>query len=252
MISVEHLTRRFGSITAVDDLTLNVQEELFAFLGPNGAGKTTTIKMMTGLLKPSSGSIQINGIDLLQNPIAAKRSFGLVMEQPFLYEKLTAREFVQFTGRVYRISEKDLQRRMAQLFELFEISQRADDLIENFSHGMKQKVALTGAMLHEPPVLFLDEPLVGLDPRAARSLKDLLRALVSKGTTIFMSTHILEVAERLCDRVGIIHQGRLIALGDLNVLRSTTHDENGTLEDIFLQLTDTSKEESIQNCIRNL
>ncbi len=237
MLQVEQLHKAFGDRIAVDELSLQIEHELFVFLGPNGAGKTTTIKMMTGLLHPDRGRVLIDGIDLAADPIGAKRLFGLVQESPVLYEKLSAREFVHFMARLYQVPEEDAVRRTGQLFEIFEISDRADELVEEFSHGMKQKVALAGALVHEPRVLFLDEPTVGLDPKAARNLKDLLRGMVERGTTVFMSTHILEVAERMCDRAGIIHQGRLIALGTMDELRKNSAAEKASLEEIFLQLT---------------
>lgn len=237
MLHVEHLRKSFGDRIAVQDLSLQIENELFIFLGPNGAGKTTSIKLMTGLLQPDQGFVRIDGIDLAKNPLAAKHRFGLVQEEPVLYEKLTPREFVRFMARLYQVPDADAMRRTEQLFELFEIADRADELIEEFSHGMKQKVALSGALVHEPQVLFLDEPTVGLDPKAARNLKDLLRGLVDRGTTVFMSTHILEVAERMCDRVGIIHQGELIAIGSMTELREKTAAAQASLEDIFLQLT---------------
>jgi ABC-2 type transport system ATP-binding protein len=237
MLEVNQLHKSFGERVAVDDLSLRIENELFVFLGPNGAGKTTSIKMMTGLLHPDRGSVHIDGIDLATDPIAAKRLFGLVQESPVLYDKLTAREFVQFMARLYRVPASDAARRAHRLFEIFEIGDRADELIEEFSHGMKQKVALAGALIHEPRVLFLDEPTVGLDPKAARNLKDLLRGMVDHGATVFMSTHILEVAERMCDRAGIIHEGRLIALGTMDELRKNSASGQATLEEIFLQLT---------------
>jgi ABC-2 type transport system ATP-binding protein len=245
MISVSHLFKTYGSFKAVDDLSLEVEHELFVFLGPNGAGKTTTIKMMTGQITPSSGSIFIQGIDLHQEPLLCKKSFGLVPEQPYLYEKLTVLEFMYFIATVYKIPKNHAHRRMAQLFDIFEINDRDKDLIENLSHGMKQKVALIGAIVHDPAVLFLDEPTTGLDPKAARNLKEILRGLVNKGSTIFMSTHILEVAERMCDRVGIIHKGRLIALGTMEDLRKKTTSQAETLEEIFLELTDSSSEDKV-------
>ncbi|HNY91550.1 MAG: ABC-type transporter ATP-binding protein EcsA [bacterium ADurb.Bin431] len=237
MLQVEQLHKAFGDRIAVEELSLQIENELFVFLGPNGAGKTTTIKMMTGLLHPDRGRVLIDGIDLATDPIGAKRLFGLVQESPVLYEKLSAREFVHFMARLYQVPDEDAARRAGQLFDIFEISDRADELIEEFSHGMKQKVALAGALVHEPRVLFLDEPTVGLDPKAARNLKDLLRGMVERGTTVFMSTHILEVAERMCDRAGIIHQGRLIALGTMDELRKNSATEKASLEEIFLQLT---------------
>ena len=237
MIETIHLSKAYGSVLAVDDLNLNIGNELFVFLGPNGAGKTTTIKMMTGLLQPGGGSVKINGYDLQTQPVEAKRITGLVPEVPFLYEKLTAREFVQFMADMYRVDRKDCQRRMDNLFELFDINASADELIQTFSHGMKQKVALSGALIHDPQVLLLDEPTVGLDPKSARNLKDVLRGLVKRGVTVFMSTHILEIAERMCDRVGIINKGRLIALGTMDELRQQSKDKDKSLEDIFLDLT---------------
>ncbi|HOY43461.1 MAG TPA: ABC transporter ATP-binding protein [bacterium] len=237
MLQVVQLHKAFGDRIAVEELSLQIENELFVFLGPNGAGKTTTIKMMTGLLHPDRGRVLIDGIDLATDPIGAKRLFGLVQESPVLYEKLSAREFVHFMARLYQVPDEDAARRAGQLFDIFEISDRADELIEEFSHGMKQKVALAGALVHEPRVLFLDEPTVGLDPKAARNLKDLLRGMVERGTTVFMSTHILEVAERMCDRAGIIHQGRLIALGTMDELRKNSATEKASLEEIFLQLT---------------
>ncbi len=245
MLQAEQLSKSFGNRVAVANLSLHIENELFIFLGPNGAGKTTSIKLMTGLLQPDQGRVCIDGIDLAKNPLAFKHQFGLVQEEPVLYEKLTPREFVRFMARLYQVPDQDAARRTEQLFELFEIADRADELIEEFSHGMKQKVALSGALVHEPRVLFLDEPTVGLDPKAARNLKDLLRGLVDRGTTIFMSTHILEVAERMCDRVGIIHQGELIALGTMAELREKTAADQASLEDIFLQLTGSNSEQDV-------
>ncbi len=237
MINVHKLTKRYGDLTAVDSLELHVDNELFVFLGPNGAGKTTTIKMMTGLVKPTSGTVSLGGIDLQSQPLRAKHMFGLVPDTPVLYDKLTAREFITFMGQLYGVSREALQKRLHQLIELFDLEDRLDDLIQSFSHGMRQKCALAGALVHDPKVLFLDEPTSGLDPKSARNLKDLLRGLVKQGTTVFMSTHILEIAETMCDRVGIINKGQLIALGTIDELRGQSHAEESSLEDIFLQLT---------------
>jgi len=245
MIETFNLSKTYGSVIAVDDLNLKVDSELFVFLGPNGAGKTTTIKMMAGLLQPSSGAVKINGYDIQTQPVEAKRIMGLVPEMPFLYEKLTAREFVQFMADVYRVDRTDCQRRMDNLFELFDISSSADALIQTLSHGMKQKVALSGALIHDPQVLLLDEPTVGLDPKSARNLKDVLRGLVKKGVTVFMSTHILEIAERMCDRVGIINKGKLIALGTMDELQQLSKQKEKTLEDIFLDLTGGTEYEEV-------
>ncbi len=237
MIEITNLTKKYENFVAVDHLNLNIKNELFVFLGPNGAGKTTTIRMMTGLLRPTEGSVSLGGHGIQDQPIAAKKKFGLVPDVPYLYEKLTAREFVQFMGNLYEVEGSDIAKRMNRIFELFELNDRADDLIQSFSHGMKQKCALTGALIHDPDILFLDEPTVGLDPKSARNLKDLLRGLVIKGKTVFMSTHILEIAESMCDRVGIINNGKLIAHGTIDELRKFSDQEDKSLEDIFLKLT---------------
>ncbi len=239
MISVKNLSKRYGSIIAVNNLNLDIRNELFVFLGPNGAGKTTSIKMMTGLLVPSSGSVLINGFDLLKDPIKAKSSLGIVPEQVFLYDKLKGREFVEFIATIYRVPPPIAHKRLAQLYEIFEMEDRIDDFIEDYSHGMKQKIALIASLVHDPAVLFLDEPTVGLDPKAVRNLRDLLRGLIKKGKTVFMSTHILEIAENMCDRIGIIHKGELAALGTPDELKQTFHSGAGSLEDIFLKLTDS-------------
>ncbi|MBN2414093.1 ABC transporter ATP-binding protein [candidate division KSB1 bacterium] len=239
MISVKNLSKRYGSITAVNNLNLDIRNELFVFLGPNGAGKTTSIKMMTGLLVPSSGSVFINGFDLLKDPINAKSSLGIVPEQVFLYDKLKGREFVEFIATIYRVPPQIARKRLAQLYEIFELEERIDDFIEDYSHGMKQKIALIAALAHDPSVLFLDEPTVGLDPKAVRNLRDLLRGLIKKGKTVFMSTHILEIAGNMCDRIGIIHKGELVALGTPDELKQTSKSGAASLEDIFLNLTDS-------------
>lgn len=239
MIKTENLTKYYGENLAVDNLTLNIDNELFIFLGPNGAGKTTTIKMMTGLLSPDRGVVQINGVDLIKEPLAAKRHFGYVSEQPNLYEKLTPAEFIGFIIQIYKVPAQLGKNRMEQLFEIFEISERANDLIEDISNGMKKKVSLVAALVHQPKVLFLDEPTVSLDPKAARNLKDILKGLLKKNVTIFMTTHILEVAETMCDRIGIINKGKLVALGTMDQLRRL-YGQKISLEDIFLQITGES------------
>ncbi len=237
MIEAIHLTKHYDGLVAVDDLNLHVHKELFVFLGPNGAGKTTTIKMMTGLLRPNSGTVRIEGYDLLEQPIEAKKMFGLVPDTPVLYEKLTLKEFLQFISQIYEVEPATFRRRFANLIELFELEDKIDELIQNFSHGMKQKAILAAALIHDPKVLFLDEPTVGLDPKSARKLKDLLRGLIEKGVTIFMSTHILEIAETMCDRVGIIDKGKLIACGTMQELRLHSKQRDSSLESIFLELT---------------
>lgn len=241
MIEAIHLTKKYDALTAVDDLNLQIGNELFVFLGPNGAGKTTTIKMMTGLLRPTSGTVRIEGLDLLGQPIEAKKCFGLVPDTPVLYDKLSLREFLQFIANLYEVDRPTFQRRLANLIELFDLKSRVDDLIQDFSHGMRQKAALAAALIHDPKVLFLDEPTVGLDPKSARNLKDLLRGLVKKGTTVFMSTHILEIAETMCDRVAIIDKGKIIACGTMEELRTQSRRKDKSLEEIFLELTGGSE-----------
>ncbi|MDI3340966.1 MAG: ABC transporter ATP-binding protein [Sphaerobacter sp.] len=232
------LTKRYGSVTAVDQLDLTIAPgELFCFLGPNGSGKTTTIKMLTGLLEPTAGTAAVAGFDVWREPLAAKARFAYVPDEPSLFPKLTGREFLRFIGSVFRMPEALFERRARDLLALFELADRVDELIETYSHGMRQKLAICAALVHEPPVVFLDEPTVGLDPRSARTLKVLLRRVCDAGATVFLTTHILEIAEQMCDRVGIIQQGKLIALGTLDELRQRGGHAGASLEDIFLQLT---------------
>lgn len=245
MIVADHLTKTYDNLIAVDDLNLTVSKELFVFLGPNGAGKTTTIKMMTGLIRPSSGSVTIQGYDVFEQPIEAKRLFGLVPDTPVLYEKLTLKEFIQFIANMYEVDRAVFKRRFTNLIELFDLEKRLDDLIQNFSHGMKQKAILAAALIHDPSVLFLDEPTVGLDPKSARNLKDILRGLVDKGATVFMSTHILEIAEAMCDRVAIIDKGKIIACGTMEEMRRHSKQKDKSLEEIFLEITGGSEYDEV-------
>jgi ABC-2 type transport system ATP-binding protein len=237
MIELERLTKRYGSFTAVDDLSLTIARgEIFGFLGPNGAGKTTTIRMMMGLLLPTSGRIRLGGFDIAEDPISAKRLAGFVPDRPFLYEKLTAVELLRFCGDLYEVEPNAREKRITKLLELFDLVEWGGELVESFSHGMKQRLAFSAALLHEPRLLVIDEPMVGMDPRGARMLRSLLRSLALEGTTLFLSTHSLEVAEALCDRIGIIQAGRLVAVGTLDELRARAGDARG-LEDVFLKLT---------------
>ena len=237
MIELENLGKRYGDFTAVDDLSLAVSPgEIFGFLGPNGAGKTTTIRMMMGLLRPTTGRIRLCGFDLADSPIEAKRVSGFVPDRPFLYEKLTGIELLRFCGDLYEVDPKTRERRIVELLELFSLTDWGGELVEGFSHGMKQRLAFAAALLHDPKVLVVDEPMVGMDPRGARLLRSLLRSLAEKGTTLFLSTHSLEVAEALCDRIGIIQSARLVAVGTLEELRARAGDARG-LEEIFLKLT---------------
>jgi ABC-2 type transport system ATP-binding protein len=239
MIQLENLTRHYGSLAAVQDLNMTVQEgELFGFLGPNGAGKTTTIRMIIGLLRPTRGTVSVAGHDVKQEPLAVKRAVGYLAQTPLLYDKLTGREFLRFMGGLYGLGDEKIDARTEHLLALMDLSDKADQLIESYSGGMRHKIGLCGALLHEPPVLVLDEPLTGLDPYSARRIKDLLQELCRQGSTVFLSTHVLEVAERVCDRVGILDKGRLIAVGTMAALRTQAQSSaETTLEDLFLQLT---------------
>ncbi|MDZ7725137.1 MAG: ABC transporter ATP-binding protein [candidate division KSB1 bacterium] len=236
MIKLENVSKTFENVRAVVSLNLWINRELFVFLGPNGAGKTTTIKMMTGLLRPDAGRIEINGIDIVREPLRAKQQFGFVPENPVLYEKLTPHEFLEFIIKAYGVPMDRGLERMNRLLDIFELTDFRDELIENLSGGMKKKVSLIAALVHQPKVLFLDEPTVSLDPKATRNLKDILNGLIQKGTTIFMSTHILEIAEAMCDRIGIINQGELVALGGPDHIRQQSGSPE-TLESVFLELT---------------
>jgi len=238
MIELTRVSKDFGPKRAVNDLTLEVRRgEVFAFLGPNGAGKTTTIKMIVGLLKPTSGSISVCGYDMAREPIPAKRLLSYVPDQPYLYEKLTGREFLRFTADIYGIDEKVASGRIEAMTGKFDLTEFLDQLAENYSHGMKQRVVMAAALLHDPEVVVIDEPMVGLDPRSARILKTTLREKVSDGATVFMSTHTLSVAEEIADRVGIIHRGELVALGTIDELRERAQ-VHGRLEDAFLAITE--------------
>ena len=239
MIQTVNLTRYYGSLAAVQDLNLTVEQgELFGFLGPNGAGKTTTIRMIVGLLRPTSGTVSVAGHDVQQESLAVKRSVGYLAQTPVLYDRLTGREFLRFVGGLYGLSDADIDSRAEALLTLLELTGKADQVIESYSGGMRHKIGLCGALLHEPPVLVLDEPLAGLDPYSARRVKDLLRDLCRQGGTVFLSTHVLEIAERVCDRVGILDQGRLVAVGTMEALRAQAQSAaETTLEDLFLQLT---------------
>ncbi len=240
LIAIEtfNLTKKFGILTAVDNLNLKVKRgEIFGFLGPNGAGKTTTIKLMTGLLKPTLGTVKIMSKDIQEHPIEAKEDIGLIPEEPQIYDKLTCKEFLRFIGNLFGIDRMKIEKKIEELLKLFDLTDRGEELIQGYSHGMKQKVAIAGALIHSPKVLFFDEPTVGLDPKSARIIKDILKIRAKSGDCIFMSTHILEIAERICDRVGIIQDGKLVAVGNMEELRKLSKEDKGNLEEIFLQLT---------------
>ncbi|HYA86049.1 MAG TPA: ABC transporter ATP-binding protein [Nitrospirota bacterium] len=236
MIKLINLTKKYGKLTAVNNINLNVaQGEIFGFLGPNGAGKTTTIRMMAGLLQPTSGTALIGGFDIQTEPLKAKFITGFIPDRPFLYEKLTAMEFMYFIAQLYEMQDSD--KRISGLLNLFGLSDWQDELIENFSHGMKQRLVMASALLHDPKVLVVDEPMVGLDPRGARLVKDIFKELASKGVTVFMSTHTLEIVEQMCTRVAIINNGDIIAEGSVEDLGRIARMEKSHLEPIFLRLT---------------
>jgi ABC-2 type transport system ATP-binding protein len=232
-------TYRGSDRYAVHNLDLHVRHgEIFGFLGPNGAGKTTTIKMIVGLLRADEGTVTVNGFDISKQPIEAKRSIGFVPDNPDLYPKLTGLEYLNLIGDAFQVDQRTRAQRIKYYLEMFEMSHALGDLIESYSHGMQQKLALTGALLHEPELFILDEPMVGLDPKSAHFFRELMRAHVEKGNTVFFSTHVLEVAEKVCDRVGIIQNGKLIACGTMDELRKDLNRGDSTLEKLFLELTE--------------
>jgi ABC-2 type transport system ATP-binding protein len=238
MIELDHVTKTYGNKVAVNDLHLTIDRgELFAFLGPNGAGKTTTIKMMCGLLFPTSGRVRIAGLDLQEHGQEARQVISYVPDQPFLYEKLTGREVLQFVAEMYGMAKERARKRIDLMIDVFNLNQFVDDLTQNYSHGMRQRTVFASALLHEPQVLIVDEPTVGLDPRSVRLLKDLLRQEAERGTTVFLSTHTLDIAQELADRIGVVNSGRLIGCGTLESLRQQA-DLDGSLEDVFLKLTE--------------
>lgn len=236
MIKLTELTKAYGSLVAVNHLNLDVRPgEIFGFLGPNGAGKTTTIKMIAGLLQPTSGTIQVGGYDIRTEPLRAKAVTGFIPDRPYLYEKLTATEFMLFIARLYGVDEA--QRKTDELLRRFGLDDWSGELVENFSHGMKQRLVMASALLHDPRVLVVDEPMVGLDPRGARLVKDIFKNLAAKGATIFLSTHTLEIVEQMCDRVAIINKGTIIAEGSVDDLARAARMPHSHLEPVFLRLT---------------
>lgn len=248
-LNVSNLVKSFDDFRAVDNLSLNIRQgEFYALLGPNGAGKTTTLRMVAGLLQPDAGSIAVLGTDARADPIAAKRIMAWVPDEPMIYDKLTPIEYLEFIAGLWSMDPNVAQLRAVALLEQFGLSKHAGDRCQGFSKGMRQKVALTGALLHQPQVIILDEPLTGLDAGSARQVKSVLRELVATGVTIIMTTHILEVAERMADRIGVIGNGRLLAEGALDELRAGEGRRDQTLEEIFLQIVgvDESASEALQ------
>ena len=250
MIRIDNVVKRYGRFTAVDSVSLDVPNgEIHGFLGPNGAGKTTTIRMIAGLLKPTSGAISINGHDLQREPEAAKASLGFVPDRPFIYEKLTAGEFLRFHAGLYGIEANGTRERIRELLELFELQHWEGELVEAFSHGMKQRLVMCAAFLHRPRAVVIDEPMVGLDPRGAKLIKQVFRRMSQKRVAILMSTHTLEVAEEMCDRISIIHGGKIIACGTVAELRQLAGSQDEQLTGVFLRLTGGSGLQEIDEAI---
>ncbi len=238
MIELQNVTKTFGTFTAVDDLTLTIPPgELFGFLGPNGAGKTTTIKMIAGLFTPTSGTIRVNGFDTSAQPIDAKHSLAYIPDQPFLYEKLTGREFLYFVGGLFGIAKEDLHRKIKEVIEHFEIGQWIDKKAEDYSQGMRQRISIAAAVLHEPKTIIIDEPMVGLDPRSAKIVRETLMSQAHAGISILMSTHSLPMAEEICDRIGIIHKGKLVYCDVKEGVQAFEESLGGKLENVFLEIT---------------
>ncbi|MDH4132391.1 MAG: ABC transporter ATP-binding protein [Gemmatimonadota bacterium] len=238
MIRLTDLTKRYGKFTAVDSINLEIRRgELFGFLGPNGAGKTTTMRMIAGILQPTSGRIEIAGDDMAREPVRAKSRLGFIPDRPYVYDKLTGAEFLRFVAALFGQEGAAVEHRMDELLDLFELSTWKDELVESYSHGMRQKLIISSALLHRPEVIVVDEPMVGLDPKGQKFLKELFRAFVERGGTVLMSTHTLDMVEEMCDRIGIINGGRILTAGTMAEVRAqTAHGDTG-LEDLFLKLT---------------
>jgi ABC-2 type transport system ATP-binding protein len=238
MIELKNLTKKYGNFTAVDNLNLSVPRgEVFGFIGPNGAGKTTTIRMMGGIISPSAGSIRICDIDMEKDPEKAKGKIGFIPDRPYIYERLTGFEFLRFIGDLYKVDSDAFFEKAKAKLEMFSLLDWADELIESYSHGMKQRLIMAAALLHDPELVIVDEPLVGLDPLGIKMVKTLFKQLGAEGLSVFMSTHTLKVAEDVCDRLGIINNGKLVAIGTLKELRDQAKVTNGDFEEVFIRLT---------------
>lgn len=247
MIQLERLTKRYGSFTAVDRIDLEVPRGcLYGLLGPNGAGKTSTLLMIAGILQPDGGRVLIEGFDVVEEPYRAKQRLGFIPDRPFVYEKLTGVELLRFVAGLYGQQGEEVEERIRELLGLWDLERWADELVEAYSHGMRQKLIISAALVHRPSVLVIDEPMVGLDPRAARLLKDLLRAFANNGGTVLVSTHTLEFAEVLCDRMAVIQTGRIVAEGTMDELRAQAESEGSGLEEIFLRLTGGASERELR------
>ncbi|MFA7228269.1 MAG: ABC transporter ATP-binding protein [Melioribacteraceae bacterium] len=238
MLKLINLEKSFGNFTAVNKINLEIEKgELFGFLGPNGAGKTTTIKMITGLLYPTSGKIILDGMDVWENPIETKRKIGFIPDQPFLYDKLTGREFLEFSGGLFNLPIELIRRNISQISDKLKIGDWIDKRSEEYSQGMRQRIVIASALLHEPEFLIIDEPMVGLDPQSAFDVKNILKTIAKNGTTVFMSTHSLNVVDEICTHVGIINRGNLIFRDSIDALRLLINEQNKNIEELFIQLT---------------
>lgn len=238
MIELTDLTKRYGRFTAVDGINLTIPRgALYGLLGPNGAGKTTTMRMIAGILQPTSGVVKISGVDIQEEPLVAKSRLGFIPDRPFVYDKLTGVEFLRFVAGLYGMGGPEVEHRIDELLELFDLSRWKHELTESYSHGMRQKLIISSALVHLPEVIVVDEPMVGLDPKSARLLKDMLREFVTRGGTVLMSTHTLEIAEAMCDRIAIVQGGRIAAAGTMEELRHQTSSGDVSLEEVFLKLT---------------
>ncbi|MFQ5702683.1 MAG: ABC transporter ATP-binding protein [Gemmatimonadales bacterium] len=238
MIQLRGLTKNYGKFVAVDHIDLDIPEGgLFGFLGPNGAGKTTTLRMIAGILRPTAGTVAIGGDDVVSDPMKAKARLGFIPDRPFIYEKLTGSEFLRFVAGLYGQDGDGVELRIDRLLDLFELSAWKDELIESYSHGMRQKLIISSALIHRPEYIVVDEPMVGLDPKGAHLLKDIFRGFAARGGTVLMSTHTLEVAEAMCDQIAIIQEGKIVASGSMTDLRQQTEAGDASLEDLFLKLT---------------
>ncbi|MGI9038861.1 MAG: ABC transporter ATP-binding protein [Gemmatimonadota bacterium] len=250
MIRLDGLTKRYGNFTAVDGLDLQIDAGIiFGLLGPNGAGKTTTLRMIAGILEPDAGTVLIAGHDIVREPIAARSFLGFVPDRPFVYEKLTGAELLRFTAGLHGLEGPEVETRIDELLTLWDLSSWRDQLIESYSHGMRQKVIISSALVHQPKVLVIDEPMVGLDPRSARLLKNILRSYAASGGTALVSTHTLDLAETLCDRLAVIDRGKVLAAGTLDDLRRTAAAEEAGLEEVFLRITRGATDDDIQRAL---